>query len=159
MNNFKFLNPVNWGIVKIYRDIDNYRSWIKTIKSEENNPKSKYNIWELKHNIFYNVYLTLTIDETEANLPDNIKKLKIVESLNPIHRYFDEELGYAECLVPEFNQFVDDKGEPTLTYLVVYRFAFNKISLGWFIRWALILSGLFYFISKYDLISKFLQWI
>ena len=55
-----FLNPNNWGIVKIYRDFDNYRDWIRTIKREEKDPKSKYNQFKFSKNYFYNIYLTFT---------------------------------------------------------------------------------------------------
>ena len=67
-------------------------------------------------------------------------RLRLVESLGNLHRYLDEELGFAECLTPEFNQFIDDEGNPTLTYLISYRFSFNKLSLGWVLKWIFLIS-------------------
>lgn len=148
--------PSTWGIVKVYRDIENYRDWIKTIKREEANFKSNYSKWKLNHNKLYTVYFTMDIDENELALPEEIKRLRIIESLAPLHRYFDEDLGFAECLVPEFNQFFDEKGNPTLTYLVAYRFAFNKLSLGWVLRWSIILTTLAILLANS---STIISWI
>lgn len=123
--------PSTWSISKIYRDIENYRDWIRTIKSESDNPKSKFNQWKLNHNFFYTIYFTHTVQEEESQLPERVMRVRMLESLGPLHRYLDEELGFAGCLVPEFNQFYDENGEPTLTYLIMYRFAFDKLSISW----------------------------
>lgn len=144
-----FLNPNNWGLVKVYRDFDNYRDWIKTIKREEKDPNSKYNKFKFNRNYFYNVYLTVSLDEVDLQTTEIVQRLKIVEMLNPVHRYLDDELGFAECLTPEFNQFVDDKGNKTLTYLIMYRFAFNKFSLSWLFRWIIFVSILVYLFTKF----------
>jgi len=148
-----------WGISKVRRDIVNYSDWISTIKKEKRNPKSKFNYWKLSHNAFYTLYFTLDIAEEENQLPEDIKKLRILESLGALNRYLDEELGFAECLVPEFNQFIDDENNPTLTYLIAYRFAFNKLSLRWCIKWALIITILGLIISHFNLISLIVGWI
>jgi len=150
----KFLNPVNWGIVKIYRDFDNYIDWIKTIKREEKNPNSKFNQFKLSRNYFYNVYLTVSLDDVDLQTTEMVQRLKIIEMLNPVHRYLDDDLGFAECVVPEFNQFVDDKGTKTLTFLVLYRFSFNYFSLNWLLRWVTIIGLLWFFIARYDLFAK-----
>jgi hypothetical protein len=135
-----FLKPRNWGVVKVFRDIENYADWIKTIKREQKNPKSKFNQFKLNRNYFYNVYTIVSLDDADADAPDAVKKVKVAEQLNGIHRYLDEELGFAECLVPEFNQFQDDRGNPTLSYLIMYRFAFNKLSLQWLLRWLFLIG-------------------
>jgi hypothetical protein len=130
--------PSTWGITKVYRDIENYRDWIRIIKREEADYQSKYSKWKLKHNFFYTIYFTMDIEENEAQLPEQIKRLRLIESLAPLHRYLDDDLGFAGCLTPEFNQFFDNDGKPTLTYLIAYRFSFNKLSLNWVIRWLFI---------------------
>ena len=136
--------PNTWGIFQIWNDIENYRDFIRVIKKEKADPNSKFNKWELKKNYFSTIYFTMDIKEEEEQLPENIKRLRLIESLAGLHRYLDEELGFAECLTPEFNQFYDDEGKPTLTYLIAYRFSFNKLSLNWLIKWCIILVGLFF---------------
>lgn len=132
--------PSTWGIVKVWRDIENYRDWCRVIKSEEANKFSKYNKWKLNRNRFCTLYFTHSISETEAQLPEQIQRMRMIESMAPLHRYLDEELGFAGNLVPEFNQFYDEEGEPTLTYLIAYRFAFDALSLKWIIKFLLKLA-------------------
>lgn len=143
--------PSTWGISQVYRDIDNYRDFIRVIKQEKANKNSKFNLWKLNHNRFYTIYFTMSIEEEEAQLPENIKRLRLIESLGGLHRYLDEELGFAGYLTPEFNQFYDDNGNPTLTYLIAYKFAFDKLSLWWFIKFITIMSGLSYLVLKFIL--------
>jgi hypothetical protein len=81
----------------------------------------------------------MDIEETEAQLPEQVKRMRLVETIAPLLRYLDEELGFAECLTPEFNQFFDEDEKPTLTYLITYRFSFNKLSFWWIVRWSLII--------------------
>jgi len=147
--------PKTWGLSKVIADLRNYKDFIRIIKNERDDPNSKYSNWKLNHNSFYTIFFTIDIDETEAQLPQKIMRLRMIESLAPLHRYLDEELGFAECLTPEFNQFYDEEGNPTLTYLISYRFSFNKLSLGWIIRWALIISTIIILFVKLNII----QWI
>jgi hypothetical protein len=141
-----------WGISKVIRDIQNYRDFIKVIDKEKSNKNSKYNLWKLNHNYFYTIYFTMDIEETEAQLPEKIMRMRMIESLAPLHRYLDEELGFAECLSPEFNQFYDENGDPTLTYLIAYRFVFNKLSIRWLIKfllkWAVLITAVSIFVKR-----------
>jgi len=151
--------PSTWGIFKVYRDIDNYRDFIRVIKQEKANKKSKFNQWQLNHNSFYAIYFTMSITEEESQLPENIKRLRLIESLGGLHRYLDEELGFAGSLSPEFNQFYDENNNPTLTYLIVYRFVFEKLSFYWIIKFLLIVSGLTYLFFNQHIITNSIQWI
>lgn len=142
----KLFKPSTWQINRFRRDINNYRDWIRVIKRESADKNSNFNKWKLQYNSFYNVYFTHTVEETEAQLPERIMQARLIESFGPLHRYLDEDLGFAECLVPEMNQFYDEEENPTLTYLVVYRFAFNSIGFWpiiWFlIKWSAVITGL-----------------
>ena len=150
-----FFKPKTWGISRVYQDLKNYQDFIRTIKRERDDPNSKYSNWKLNHNSFYTIFFTMDIDETEAQLPQKIMRLRMIESLAPLHRYLDEELGFAECLTPEFNQFYNEDNEPTLTYLITYRFSFNKLSFWWVVRWALIIPTIIILFTKLNII----QWI
>ena len=142
-----FLKPRNWGIVKVYRDFENYMDWRRVIRKEEANPKSKYRKWKLQRTKLFDVYVITSLDETDAGLPETVQRVKLMEILNPLHKYFDEELGFAECLNCEFNQFEDDDHNLTLSFLNVYRFRFNKFSLKWLVKtifWTAVLVFLFF---------------
>ena len=148
-----------WGLVKVIRDFENYRDWKHTIQKEEQNPKSKYNTWKLNRNFFYTVYVIESLDETSDHLPENIRRLRLIEKLAPLHIYLDEELGFAGSLIPEFNQFYDDEDKPTLSYLISYRFAFNKFSIKWLVKWVLILGISCFIVFRFDLIPMLIQWV
>lgn len=156
---FNWLKFKNWGIVKVYKDFENYNAWKKTIDKESININSKYNKFKLSHTLLYDLFLTVNLEEEDEMLPENIKRVKILESLNPLHRYLDEELGFAECLNCEFNQFEDEKGKPTLTYFIVYRFNFNKFSIKWVLKNLILIGIITFFIIKYDLIHKLILWV
>ena len=155
----KFLLPKNWGIAKVYRDFKNFRDWIRIIKQEERDVNSKFNKWKLSRTKLYDVYVIVSLEEQDSELPDMIKRTKVMELLNPLNRYLDEELGFAECLTIEFNQFEDDDKNLTLTYLVVYRFKFEKFSLKWLLKFLVITGGLIFAIVYFDLIPLLITWV
>lgn len=149
----KWLDPIkprNWGIVKVYRDFENFADWKKIIRKEQNNPNSKFNKWKLSRTKLYDIYLSISLDEADAVLPEALQRIKLMESLNPVHKYLDEELGFSECLNIEFNQYTDEATKkPTLTYLIVYRFNFNKFSIKWAVKTIVILGVLIFVTLKF----------
>ena len=146
-------------IFQVIRDIKAYNLWIKTIQAERDNKNSKYNLFGLNHNYFYVLYFPVTLPQEDSPLPDIIKRMRLLEILNPVHQYLDVDLGFADFIVPEFNQFYDEDGEPTLTYGVVYRFAFKKLSLKWLITRALGLGILIWAFVKFPIISSIIHLI
>ena len=158
-NIFNFLKPKNWGIVKIYRDFENFADWKKTIRREEANPISKFSKWKMQRTSLYDVYLIVNLEEEDYALPEVVKRTKILESLAPINRYLDEDLGFAECLNVEFNQFQDDNGKLTLSYLIVYRFRFDKFSLKWLAKFIIVTGAVIFFAIRFDLIKQFVSWL
>lgn len=156
-NRLMLFRPKKWSIWMVIKDIKNYISWIKTVKKEKSNKNSKWYNFNMSHNYFYTIYFPLTLPEQDLALLDNIKRLRVVESLAPVHRYIDEDLQFAEYIVPEFNQFYDENNEPTLTYGIVYRFAFKRLSLGWIINRILINFGIVWVSIKYPILSIALE--
>ena len=147
------------SILEVIKDIKSYKKWKNIITEEEENPKSKYNYFGLNHNYFYILYLPVTLPQEDLVLPDNIKRLRVMETLTPIHQYLDYELGFASYIVPEFNQFYDDEGNPTLSYGIVYRFAFKKLSIGWVLKRLIILGVLTWALIKWPILSTVWGWI
>lgn len=118
----------------VYKDLLNYYKFIKIIKSEENDKASTYNKLGLNRNKLFNIYIYRYMEDGDEQLPKLAQRHKLIESLNSINSYLDLELGYGEYLVPEFNQFFDDDEKPTLTYLVMYRFMFQRLTFGWALK-------------------------
>jgi len=156
---FKWLNPKKWGIVKVYRDFENYSDWKKTIKNEEKNPKSNFNKWQLNRTRLFDVYTIVSLEDIDEALPETVKRTKVMEMLNPVHRYLDETLGFAECLTCEFNQFEDDDKNLTLSYLIVYRFRFEKFSLKWLLKFLVVTGALVYVVLHFNLIPLLITWV
>jgi hypothetical protein len=151
----KFKKWYQWNPYLAYKDIVNYIDWIKTIRKEKKNPNSKFNSYKLNHNFFYTLYIQVSLEDGDDQLPDIMQKQKVIEFLTPIHKYLDEDLGFAEYIVPEFNQFYVD-GKPTLTYGVLYIFAFNKLSFKYILKYVFYLAVLLFILLKHELI---LSWI
>lgn len=149
----KIINPFKWSIWIIIKDIQNYREWIKIINKEKEDPNSLFNKFKMKHNYFYTIYFPVHLRQEDKDLPDNIKRFRIIEMLSPVHRYFDEDLQFAEYIVPEFNQFYDENNEPTLAYGIIYRFAFNKLSIKWVLSRIIFWGGLIWLCLKYPIIE------
>ena len=146
-------------VVRVIKDFIAYRKWIQTIREERNNPNSQFNKYNLSHNYFYVLYVTVTLPQEDVALPDNIKRLRLVETLTPVHQYLDSDLGFADYIVPEFNQFYDEDNEPTLSYGIVYRFAFKKFSLKWVVTRTLFMGTLLLVLTKWPILSTIWGWI
>jgi hypothetical protein len=150
--------PKRWGLVIAIQDIISYRKFISSIKIEARDPKSKYNLYKMKHNMFYTLYLTVSLEDSDDGLDFKMKRFRVFEILRPIHEYLDTDLGFAGKLAPEFSQFFDDKGRETLSYAAIYRFVFDKLSLFWVLKWGILILGTTLFF-KYDLHKYIYEWI
>lgn len=154
--NFKKARTPFWKripVIGVWKDIQNYRSWIKIIQKEAENPHSKFNKFGMDCNYFYVLYLPVSLPQEDGVLPENIKRLRLMEVLSPIHQYLDSDLGFAGSIVPEFNQFYDDEGNPTLTYGIIYRFAFDTLSLKWVITRTLFTGFAIFALVKWPIIG------
>lgn len=146
-------------IIGVIRDFVAYRKWIQTIRQERDNPNSKFNKYSLSHNYFYVLYVTVTLPQEDAALPDNIKRLRLVESLTPVHQYLDNDLGFADYIIPDFGQFYDEDNEPTLSYGITYRFAFKRFNLKWVITRTIFTGVLIFTLTKWPILSTLWGWI
>lgn len=139
----KFINIFKqFFSLQVYHDLVNYKMWIDAIKEEKNNPESKYNSFDFSHNFFYIIYTVISLKPEEKALPEKLKKFQVMEIISPINRYLDEELGFADYLIPEINNFFDDENNPTLNYGIMYNFGFKRLSLNWVIKRIILIIGM-----------------
>ena len=129
------------GIKGVWNDIVNYVDWIRTIKREKANPQSIFNKFSLGNDWFWNIFVVLTLPGEDLHLPDQIKRLRVTESLRPVNKYFGEDLSFSEYLIPDFNQVFHD-GEPTLSYMIIYRFSFKRLTWWWLLSRAVFLTAI-----------------
>ena len=59
---------------------------MRVIDEEINNPNSKFNKYKLERSYFYIIYLSTSLPEEDALLPDNIKRLRLMQILEPVHQ-------------------------------------------------------------------------
>jgi len=155
----KIINFFNFPIFGIIKDIKNYRAWIKTINQERSDPNSKFNKYNLDHNYFYILYTVISLPDEDKVLPDNIKRLRVLEMLKPIHQYLDEDLGFADYITPEFNLFYDEENNQTLTYGIIYNFSFKTLSIKWFITRSIFWALMIWLFFKYDMLTFIKEFI
>lgn len=145
------------GIKGVWNDLVNYYDWIETIKKEKRDPKSIFNEFKLGNDWFWNIFVILTLPGEDSNLPDQIKRLRVTESLRPINKYFGEDLSFSEYLIPDFNQVYHDD-EPTLSYMIIYRFVFQKLTWFWLISRSIFFGAVIFALSKVPWINL-IEWI
>lgn len=122
--------------VQSIMDLKNFFKFRKEIKREMNEPKSGMNSLGIHRNWLGNI-LYVQINCTEANLRDadyNYDRM-IMTKLKPIVHYLSQDLGWGDYLVPQVNNFVDEAGNPTLSYGVLFIFTgysltMTKVILG-----------------------------
>ena len=120
------------GIRAVWNDIVNYIDWIKTLKREKQNPQSKFRKYSLDYDWFRNIFVIVTLPGEDSVLPENIQRIRVTESLRPVIQYLDEDLQFGEYIVPDFNRVYRD-GEPTLSFMIIFRFMFRKLTFWWLI--------------------------
>lgn len=141
------------GIVQWFKDLSNFFKFRRQIRNEEKRRDSSFNKFKLKHNWLGNiVYVQIDCTDTDfmnANYsPEDMLGMK----LRPIVSYLSTELGWGDYLVPQVSNFVDEDGNITLSYGVLFVFSGYKLTLSNFILacfgCAACVGGLLFGLSK-----------
>lgn len=115
---------MNW-IRSTYLDIVNFWKFRKTLKTEEDNPNSKFNAFNLKTNKLRNVlYKNVVIpEEFQRNLPEHMIRDKILDIVKPINMYLQNELIWGEYLSFNIWHFTDEEHkEIIMDYVVEWKY-------------------------------------
>ncbi len=134
------------GIVQSIQDIRNFIKFKKDIKREINRRDSKFNKFKLKKNWLGNV-VYVQIDCTDEDLmnANYDAETMLKNKLSPIVTYLSSELNWGDYLTPQISNFVDEDGNITLSYGILfvftgYRLTFTK-ALVWLGILTLLLGG------------------
>ncbi|MEG1141338.1 MAG: hypothetical protein RSE41_02625 [Clostridia bacterium] len=138
-------------IYKIYKDISNFIFFRKIINKELKNKSSLLNRYNVSTNIFKNkLGVIITVKEEYNYLDDFNKNMMLLETITPINKYLDQNLGLCELLnISDPDNFLDEKNNPTLSFLILYSFNFSSFTVNNLIKLGL-LTGLLYTIIKID---------
>lgn len=127
---------------QFFIDLKNFIKFKKDIKKEMSRAQSGMTTMNIKRNWFGNILYT-QINCTDADLMnvdyDYDRMLDV--KLKPIVSYLSGELGWGEYLVPQISNFVDDDGNPTLSYGVLFIFTGYSLTLTKLLIWSLISLG------------------
>ena len=127
---------------QFFIDLKNFIKFKKDIKKEMSRAQSGMTTMNIKRNWFGNILYT-QINCTDADLMnvdyDYDRMLNV--KLKPIVSYLSGELGWGEYLVPQISNFVDDDGNPTLSYGVLFIFTGYSLTLTKLLIWSLIALG------------------
>ena len=109
----------------------------------------------IKRNWLGNI-LYVQVNCTDADFMNsgyNYDRMLMIK-LKPIVTYLGTELGWGDYLVPQVSNFVDENGEPSLSYGVLFIFTGYSLTLTKVLFTGLFLSGLLGF-GIYELIKYF----
>lgn len=125
-------------IVQSFMDLKNFFKFKKDISREENLRDSKFNKFSLKKNWLGNiVYVQLNFSDADLMGVDYNENAMIQTKLSPIVSYLSSELGWGDYLTPQISNFVDEEGNPTLSYGVLFVFTGYNLTMTKFFLWTL----------------------
>lgn len=111
-------------------DIASYMAFKKDIRRELKNPNSLMNKFKIKKNWLGNIlYMQLDCTEQDFLSADYSYDRMLETKLAPVVEYLSSQLGWGNYLVPQISQFVDDDGETSLSFGVLFIFQGYSMSL------------------------------
>ena len=126
------------GILQDIRDFKNFLQFKKDVNSEMKRANSKMTRFNIKKNGLGNI-LYVQINCTDADLMNNDYDYDrmLLMRMKPIVDYLSQELGWGEYLVPQINNFVDDDGNPSLSYGVLFIFTGYSLTMTKFLIYSI----------------------
>lgn len=129
-------------IVQSFFDIKNFFRFRKDIKRELAEPKSGMNNLGIKRNWLGNIlYMQINCTDTDLmNAGYDFDRMVMIK-LKPAVQYLGQDLGWSEYLVPQVNNFVDEEGNPTLSYGILFIYTGYRMTLTKALLWMLGMLG------------------
>ena len=128
-------------MLQIIEDYISFKRFKKDIKHELNDPTSPIHKLNIKRNWLGNIlYMQLDCTESDFLSADYSYDRLLENKIRPAVQYLGTELGWGDYLVPQISQFVDENGEESLSFGVL--FIFQGYSLTFTKAMLIFLSGL-----------------
>ena len=107
-----------------------FKRFKKDIKRELKNSNSLMNKFSLKSNWLGNIlYMQLNCTESDFLSADYSYDRMLENKIMPVVQYLSSTLGWGDYLVPQISQFVDDDGEPALSFGVMFIFQCYSLTI------------------------------
>jgi hypothetical protein len=136
------MDITNNKFIQFFVDLRNFFRFKKNIKEEMERANSGMTVYNIKRNWFGNILYT-QINCTDADLMNaDYDYSKMLETkLRPIVDYLSLELGWSEYLTPQISNFVDDEGNQTLSYGILFIFVGYSLTLTKLLISSILLLG------------------
>lgn len=116
--------------VQCFMDLKNFFKFRKMIKKEKKNFYSKFNQYKLQQNWLGNiVYVQINCTDTDLRNADFDSERMLAIKLKPIVDYLGSELEWSDYLVPQISNFVDNEGNPSLSFGVLFIFTGYSLTM------------------------------
>lgn len=110
-------------MIQSVEDYIAFKRFKKDIKSELKDATSPIHKFKIKQNWLGNVlYMQLDCTESDFLSSDYSYDRMLETKIMPVVKYLGTELGWGDYLVPQISQFVDEDGEPSLSFGVMFIF-------------------------------------
>jgi len=115
---------------QLWYDIKNFFIFRKQMKMEDSIADSKFTKFGLKRNWLGNIiYMQLNCtDDDYMNAGYDFDRMYAMK-LRPVVEYLGTELGWGEYLVPQINSFVDENGDMSLSFGVLFIFTGYQLTM------------------------------
>lgn len=132
------------GFVQCIKDLSNFRKFKKDIKREIQRRDSLFNKYKLQKNWLGNVvYVQIDCSDEDLMNANYDSETMLKMKLSPIVTYLSSELGWGDYLTPQISNFVDEDGNPSLSFGVLFVFSGYRLTFTKAIINILVTLGLF----------------
>lgn len=139
---------MNYPGKKIINDISNYRFILKTIK--KNKETIEWNKLNLRSDWIGRIYTVINLPPEvihSSDAPEEIRPAYILEESRPVNEYLTG-LNLQEILLPEITPI-----ENSISYLIIYKPYFRKLTLKWFIYRIILITSVIILQKNFDIIN------
>lgn len=124
------------GIVQCIQDVINYFKFRREMTHEFYVRDSKFNKLGLHLNWLKNiVYTQINCTDEDLMNANYDQETMVLRKIRPMVEYLGTELNWSDYLIPQISNFVDEDGEPSLSFGILfvytpYRLTWTKAIIG-----------------------------
>lgn len=131
----------NLAAVIAWMDVVNFFRFKKDFDEEEADDRTDYHRFHLRRNKLKNIiYCQWNFTDTDLMYADYDSNKMCMRKFSEIAKYISK-LGWGEYINPDAQNFIDEKGDATLSYAYIFEFTPKAFSFGWLFKWIGIILG------------------
>lgn len=142
-------------LIKIIQEINNYFFIGRVLRKHQNTPE--WNKHKLRVGYFNVIYCIVNLPPEVFESEELYYRAFIVEQLKPVNDYL-ASLNLQETVTLKVDSKID-KDQGVYAYLARYIPLFRELTLGWVIKWGIIVGVLTWLEVKYSYIQTITAWI